>query len=125
MMTSAVTSRPRSVERPQHAYGRIAVCAVAAALLTVAPAPNPSRAAEADLVEQGHDLYDDLCATCHGRDMINAGTLAFDLRKFPKNDFARFRDSVLNGKNQAMPSWRDTLSDEDVVSLWAYVRSGG
>jgi len=82
-------------------------------------------AAEADLVEQGRDLYADTCATCHGREMVNAGTLAFDLRKFPRDDFARFRNSVLNGKNQAMPAWRDRLSDDDVAALWAYVRSGG
>jgi mono/diheme cytochrome c family protein len=104
------------------AWPRFATVAAVAAALQWGAA---SRAAAADLVEQGHDLYDDMCATCHGRDMINAGTLAFDLRKFPKDDFARFRDSVLNGKNQAMPPWRDTLTDEDVAALWAYVRSGG
>jgi mono/diheme cytochrome c family protein len=87
--------------------------------------PGMVRAAEADLVEQGRDLYADTCATCHGRDMVNAGTLAFDLRKFPKDDFARFRNSVLDGKNQAMPPWRDKITDEDLAALWAYVRSGG
>jgi mono/diheme cytochrome c family protein len=84
-----------------------------------------SRAAEAELIEQGRDLYSDLCATCHGRDMVNAGTFAFDLRKFPKDDFARFRNSVLDGKNQAMPAWRDKITEEDLAALWAYVRSGG
>jgi mono/diheme cytochrome c family protein len=84
-----------------------------------------ARAAEADLVEQGRDLYGDICATCHGRDMVNAGTISFDLRKFPKDDLARFRNSVLNGKNQAMPAWRDKITDEDLTALWAYVRSGG
>lgn len=82
-------------------------------------------AAEADRVEEGRDLYGDTCATCHGRDMVNPGTVSFDLRKFPRDDFARFRNSVLNGKNQAMPAWRDKLSDEDIAALWAYVRSGG
>jgi mono/diheme cytochrome c family protein len=83
------------------------------------------RAAEADLAEAGRDLYGDMCAMCHGRDMVNTGGVAFDLRKFPKDDFSRFRNSVLNGKNQAMPPWRDKLSDEDIMALWAYVRSGG
>jgi mono/diheme cytochrome c family protein len=98
-----------------------------AALTLVAglAAAHPAHAAEADLIEQGRDLYADTCAACHGRDMVNAGALAFDLRKFPKDDFARFRDSVLNGKNQAMPAWRDKITDEDVAALWAYVRSGG
>jgi mono/diheme cytochrome c family protein len=86
---------------------------------------QPAVAAEADLIEQGRDLYGDVCATCHGRDMVNAGTISFDLRKFPKDDFARFRNSVLNGKNQAMPAWRDKITDEDLAALWTYVRSGG
>jgi mono/diheme cytochrome c family protein len=81
--------------------------------------------AEAELVEQGRNLYGDLCATCHGRDMVNAAGFAFDLRKFPKDDLARFRNSVLDGKNQAMPAWRDKITKEDLAALWAYVRSGG
>jgi mono/diheme cytochrome c family protein len=103
------------------------VKAEVAACFTLAlfAALHASRAVESDLIEQGRDLYADTCAVCHGRDMVNAGTLAFDLRKFPKDDFARFRDSVLNGKNQAMPAWRDKLTDEDVAALWAYVRTGG
>jgi mono/diheme cytochrome c family protein len=95
------------------------------ALIATLHPTAPSRAAEADLVEQGRDLYADTCATCHGRDMVNAGTLAFDLRKFPKDDFARFSAAVLNGKNQAMPAWRDKITDDDLAALWAYVRSGG
>ena len=84
----------------------------------------PARAAEGD-VDQGRDTYGELCVTCHGRDMVNAGALSFDLRKFPKDDFERFKSSVLNGKGRAMPAWRDKVSDEDVSNLWAYVRSGG
>jgi mono/diheme cytochrome c family protein len=95
------------------------------ALIAALHSPSPAPAAEADLVEQGRDLYGDICATCHGRDMVNAGTISFDLRKFPKDDLARFRNSVLNGKNQAMPAWRDKITDEDLTALWAYVRSGG
>lgn len=82
-------------------------------------------AAQSDLIEQGRDLYADACAACHGRDMVNAGGIAFDLRKFPKDDFARFRNSVLNGKGEAMPAWRDKVDDNDLAALWAYVRNGG
>ena len=95
------------------------------ALGAVLTAASFAGAAEADLIEEGRDLYADMCAVCHGRDMVNSGALSFDLRKFPKDDPARFRDSVLNGKNQAMPAWRDRLSDDDIAALWAYVKSGG
>ena len=84
----------------------------------------PARAADGD-VDQGRDTYQDLCSSCHGRDMVNSGTLSFDLRKFPKDDFARFKNSVLNGKGSAMPAWAGKVSDEDLANLWAYVRSGG
>jgi cytochrome c6 len=76
-------------------------------------------------VEQGRDIYGELCVACHGRDMINAGGLTFDLRKFPKDQFERFRDAVLNGKPPTMPPWRDKVTDEDIKLLWVYVRSGG
>ena len=99
-------------------------CALLAMTLLLGLAALPARAAEAD-VDQGHDTYQDLCSSCHGRDMVNSGTLSFDLRKFPKDDFARFRTSVLNGKGTAMPAWAGKVSDEDLANLWAYVRSGG
>jgi mono/diheme cytochrome c family protein len=100
----------------------LAVIAIAG---TVLWAPRLTGAAEADLIEDGRDLDADMCATCHGRDMVNTATLSFDLRKFPKDDPMRFRNSVLNGKNQGMPAWRDKLTDDDIAALWAYVKSGG
>jgi mono/diheme cytochrome c family protein len=85
-----------------------------------------ARAADNDgSAEIGHDIYSDNCARCHGENMVNAGGIAFDLRTFPHNDFARFKNSVLNGKNQGMPAWRGQLSDDDIADLWAYVQTGG
>jgi len=92
--------------------------------LLLSLAPLPTHAADGD-VDQGRDTYQDLCSGCHGRDMVNPGTLSFDLRKFPKDDFDRFRKSVLAGKGTAMPAWTGKISDQDVVNLWAYVKSGG
>jgi mono/diheme cytochrome c family protein len=98
-------------------------------LLAVAAALwfSPAHAADPtpEQVEQGREVYEEFCVTCHGRDMVNAGGFAFDLRKFPKAEFDRFRNSVLEGKGQGMPAWRDKLADDDLAVLWAYVRSGG
>lgn len=95
---------------------------VALAVLTV----QPARAADNDgSAEIGHDIYTDTCARCHGENMVNTGGIAFDLRKFPHDDFARFKNSVLNGKNQGMPAWRGQISDDDIADLWAYVKTGG
>jgi mono/diheme cytochrome c family protein len=81
--------------------------------------------AHGDDAELGRGVYEDFCVTCHGRDLVNPGGVTFDLRKFPKDDFERFRNAVLNGKPPAMPPWRDKVSDDDVKLLWAYVRDGG
>ena len=80
---------------------------------------------QADDVDLGRDLYDEFCASCHGRDMVNPGAVTFDLRKFPRDDLERFRRSVLDGKPPAMPAWRDKVNEDDLRLLWAYVRSGG
>jgi mono/diheme cytochrome c family protein len=103
---------------------RLLSALLAAAALSWLPS---ARAADAtpQQVDEGREVYAEFCATCHGRDMINAGGFAFDLHTFPKADFDRFRNSVLNGKGQGMPAWRDKLADDDLTLLWAYVRSGG
>jgi mono/diheme cytochrome c family protein len=102
---------------------------LAAMLMTVAASSRvlPTRAAAAtpEEIDQGRDLYTQLCATCHGRDMVNTGGFAFDLRTFPKDGFERFRGSVANGKGQGMPAWREQLSDDDIALLWDYVAIGG
>jgi hypothetical protein len=48
---------------------------------------------------------------------------AFDLRKFPRDQHARFITSVTKGKN-SMPPWCGLLTPEDIENLWAYVVAG-
>lgn len=74
--------------------------------------------------QQGKELYDNNCQTCHGEDMVNPGTVSYDLRKFPKESKGRFLDSVSNGKN-GMPSWKSVLSGDDMERLWLYVLTRG
>ena len=105
------------------------IAAIRTLALLAAAAPTSATQLHADATEaerdQGRQVYDDYCVSCHGRDMVNSGGATFDLRKFPKDDFARFRKAVLDGKPPAMPAWRDRLGDDDLKLLWAYVRSGG
>lgn len=75
-------------------------------------------------IEEGRTLFHRSCAQCHGRNMVNAGTTVFDLRKFPVNDADRFTSSVSNGKG-SMPSFKDALAPEQITALWAYVGSRG
>jgi cytochrome c55X len=105
---------------------RLIVQRGALAALVMCGAPACERMAQAaDQVEQGREVYDEFCAACHGRDMVSPGAVSFDLRRFPKDDFARFRNAVMNGKGPAMPPWREKLSEDDLAVLWVYVRGGG
>jgi mono/diheme cytochrome c family protein len=103
---------------PQPCLALVIALLIACVNLAHAQEPTP------DQVDQGRQIYDDLCMTCHGRDMVSPGLVTFDLRKFPKDDAARFRNSVLNGKGAAMPSWQGKVSDEELSLLWDYVRGG-
>jgi len=76
----------------------------------------------ADDVAIGNEIYHENCSACHGKEMLKPG-LAFDLKKFPKEDFQRFRNSVLNGKGSGMPAWSVKLSEEDIKLLWLYVKT--
>jgi mono/diheme cytochrome c family protein len=84
-----------------------------------------SEQADAGEVATGKALYAHNCSHCHGFNMVNPGTVAYDLRQFPNDDKARFVHSVAEGKNGRMPPWGDLLSREDIDDLWAYVKTGG
>jgi len=75
-------------------------------------------------IEAGRDQFHRTCAQCHGRNMVNAGTTVYDLRKFPVDQAERFQHSVTNGKGN-MPSFKDALTPEQIAVLWAYVGSRG
>ena len=84
-----------------------------------------SEQADAGEVATGKALYAHNCSHCHGFNMVNPGTVAYDLRQFPNDDKARFVHSVAEGKNGRMPPWGDLLNREDIDDLWAYVKTGG
>jgi len=73
-------------------------------------------------IKAGSDIFAQSCAPCHGARMLDAQA-AFDLRKFPPGEKARFINSVTRGKNQ-MPPWGDLYKPEEIEALWAYVMAG-
>lgn len=96
----------------------------AAAWLAVASGTAHAGRFSADAIDKGREQYNRVCVQCHGRNLVNAGTTVSDLRKFPVDQADRFKQSVLQGKG-AMPSWRESLSAEQIDWLWAYVGSRG
>jgi mono/diheme cytochrome c family protein len=112
-------SHPGVVFRTCPFWGVVLLCAAVLSVDAFAEAaPTPEQ------IDQGREVYEDNCQTCHGHGMVSPGAATFDLRKFPKDDPARFRGSVLDGKGTAMPAFRGRISDEEVDLLWAYVRGG-
>jgi mono/diheme cytochrome c family protein len=108
--------------------GRSAV--IVAVVLAVVSAPTMADdtnggAPDPQIVEKGKALYYRHCVHCHGINMVNPGTVSFDLRQFPRDDRTRFVQSVTRGKNDRMPPWGDVLSGQEIDALWAYVRTGG
>lgn len=73
-------------------------------------------------IKRGAALYATNCSTCHGVRMTGP-EWAIDLNTFPRDNRARFVDSVTHGKN-TMPPWGDVLSPEEIAALWTYVVAG-
>lgn len=99
-----------------------ALCAALAAALLAAAAPaTAGETFPPEQVARGKKVYKETCRICHGADMVTSGGVAFDLRKFPEGQRDRFVNSVMNGKNNRMPPWKDVLSQDEIDSLYAYV----
>jgi len=106
------------------AAAHFAAAAVMASVLTTAQPAMAQQNAGADQapIDQGKAIFAANCSHCHGPNMVNAGTITPDLRKFP-DDKPRFFTTVKMGKNGKMPPWGDLLNDDDIAHLWAYVSS--
>ena len=96
----------------------------AAAVLAAASAWAGDARFSTEFIDKGREQYNRRCVQCHGRNMVNAGTTVFDLRKFPVDQPDRFKQSVMQGKG-AMPSWKESLTPDEIEWLWAYVGSRG
>ena len=74
------------------------------------------------LVKQGATLYAANCESCHGVRMVGP-QWGIDLKTFPRDNPARFIDSVTYGARN-MPPWGDVLKPDEIKALWAYVSAG-
>jgi cytochrome c6 len=97
-------------------FGRVALAVILIAL------PCAASAQDAAAVRKGAKTYENNCSTCHGDDLQNNSGIAFDLRRLHADEHPRFVNSVLHGKN-AMPAWAGKLTDDQIESLWAYIRA--
>ncbi len=103
------------------------ILAVAACSSSTSPGPGQNEQETSGFgsqqIESGSRLYDAYCSGCHGGQMIDPGGGYFDLRTLTESEADRFRNSVLNGKNN-MPPFRGALTPQEVDDLFAYVIAG-
>lgn len=70
--------------------------------------------------EAGRKAYTSYCVRCHGFNLVVSGGGAFDLRRFPRDDKARFVRSVSEGV-RAMPAWGGIVKPGEIDAIWAYI----
>jgi mono/diheme cytochrome c family protein len=99
-----------------------AVAILAAALAAAEPAWAQDAGKDQANIVLGKQTYAENCSHCHGPNMVNAGTVTPDLRRF-SGDKERFFNTVKNGKNNRMPPWGDILDNDKIGALWAFVSS--
>jgi mono/diheme cytochrome c family protein len=92
------------------------------ALACASAAAQDGKSFPPEQIGKGAALYETNCQTCHGPRLSNP-EWAKDLRKFPREDRARFVDTVTYGVRN-MPPWDDVLKPDDIEALWAYVVAG-
>jgi mono/diheme cytochrome c family protein len=73
--------------------------------------------------QAGAILYANRCAGCHGEELqAYSGGQAFDLRRLRPDEYDRFVQSVISGKDN-MPSWYGILKPAEIDAIWAHIRA--
>lgn len=101
---------------------RWSIAALALAAWLGAGAAAAQDAAVPPTPEAGRKAYTSYCVRCHGLNLAVGSSAFFDLRTFPKDDKARFIESVSNGK-RAMPAWKGIVRPDEMEAIWAYIGS--
>ncbi|SFU31863.1 c-type cytochrome [Pseudoduganella namucuonensis] len=103
---------------PQSHFARLARVVAVAVLASLSAAAGAAPPAGDQI--RGARVYRQFCQHCHGPNLVNPGTVSFDLRRLRAEDYPRFSESVMNGKGN-MPPWKATLKEGDLDALWAYI----
>ena len=106
-------------------YRASAACLAVMASSAVSASQADEDTPDLDLALKGKAMYAQHCSHCHGFNMVNPGTVTYDLRTFPHGQKSRFINSVINGKGGIMPPWGDAVSLDDIEALWNYVLTKG
>ena len=120
-----------NIMRAQHKCARVVGIILAALLLAFTAATRGqdegAKNYSPQQIKAGSIIYAENCSTCHGRRLANPDD-APDLRKFPRNERARFLTTVSKGKEskgrKKMENFDDLITTEEIENVWAYVVAG-
>ena len=113
---------PRLLAFALNGHAKLPVAAAAAETFPQPPAPL----ADAAMIARGKALWDENgCELCHGVGAIGGLGSVGDLRRTNAATYELFADIVRRGlyKDAGMPVFADTLTDEDLPALKAYLIS--
>ena len=112
----------QKMNRPNLFANLRAIAAAGTLAIALTCASSAAQDFRPERIRAGAAIFSRNCSPCHGTRMQNPES-AFDLRKFPPDQYERFVSSVTHGKDQ-MPPWGDLLNAMEIESLWAYVMAG-
>lgn len=100
--------------------------ALSAASQTVATVPNADELANPRWVQEGREKFAQACAYCHGQEGDAGKHRPF--RERIDWDAGQIHDVISNGRRRGanvMPAWRDSIPDDDIWRIVAYIKSVG
>jgi quinohemoprotein ethanol dehydrogenase len=82
----------------------------------------PEVTADEDTLAEGAQLYDSICRTCHGFNVVSGGMIP-DLRFMSAETHTQFGEIVLGGTRaqQGMASFADVLNKDQTDAIYAYI----
>lgn len=91
------------------------------------PSPEPAASSDEDRVREGKEVFNGTCAHCHGPNAEQAER-KIDLRllhhRYKESMEEMFFKTVRNGRPaKGMPSWKDVFTQEQFVSILAFLKT--
>ena len=82
----------------------------------------PEVDADDETIAEGASLYDGICRTCHGFNVVSGGMMP-DLRFMSAETHVAFDDIVLRGTRaeQGMAPFADLLNEDQSAAIYAYI----
>jgi mono/diheme cytochrome c family protein len=98
------------------------------AVLLLAGTPRlgaEARAQDAAAMEESRAIFEEYCAACHGFDGIKVIPQApsFATGEALDKDDPELLESLRTGKGDLMPPWAEVLSDDEMASVLAFIKT--